>query len=261
MDYPQREAYFAMRFIRLLTKSAAAMQIGSDGVLLLVIVAGQEDACRYTRPVNFWNTQLATLIGLRGSDEHALRRVRERCIKAGWLKYLPGNKQQPASYYVTIPAAVTALSDGVSDESPHEYSGDDAAITAQTRQESGKKAAGIRQESGRNPAPSSPFPIPNPIPGEQAHERPPEQKLATWIRWTSNDADRQETNRQELRQLVEQHGMKAVQAKAEQLAHAAGTKVFPNALSDAFLASGKPDLRPSDTWVPPVLNLKPRALL
>lgn len=101
----------------------------------------------------------------------------------------------------------------------------------------GKEEEGKGSETGTTPA-------------------PPEQRLATWIRWMSQDSERQEANREEIRQLVEQHGMPAVQAKAEQLAHAAGAKVYPNALSDAFLA--KPAAAEPSTWTPPALNLKPR---
>ena len=178
IDYPQRESFFAMRFLRLLTKSAAAMQVGTEGFALLMIIVGQEDACRYTRPVNFWNAQLAALIGLRGVDEHALRRIRDRCVRAGWLQYAAGNKQLPARYFVTIPAAVNTLPDSSSDESPQEYSGQTADIQAQTRQESGENAAGKRQESGRNTAPSIPNPIPNPIPKSAAAPPPAPARAA-----------------------------------------------------------------------------------
>lgn len=177
IDYPMRESFFAIRFLRLLTKSAAAMHIGADGCMLLMIIVGQEDACRYSRPVSFWNHQLAALLGLRGVDEHALRRVRDRCVRAGWLQYAAGNKQLPARYFVTIPAVVSALPDSGSDESPEEYRANPAAISAQKRQESGENPAGIRQESGENPAPSSPNPPPIPTPKSAA--APPPAQAAT----------------------------------------------------------------------------------
>lgn len=172
LEYQQRPPFFAVRFMRLLAKSAAAMHIGPDGCYLLCLIVGQEDACRYTRPVNFWNHQLATLMGLRGADEHALRRVRDRCIRAGWLQYRAGNKRQSAAYFVTIPAAVSSLPDGTCDESPQEYRSNTAAISQEERQESGENPAGIRRESGENPAPSSPNPIPNPIPKDNNISEP-----------------------------------------------------------------------------------------
>lgn len=170
MEYPDRPPFFAMRFLRLLTKSAAMMHLGMDGFALLMVIVGQEDACRYTRPVSFWNTQLATLLGMRGADEHGIRRVRDRCIKAGWLQYRAGNKQLPAAYFVTIPAAVNLLSDSTCDEAPQENRANTAAIPAQRRQESGENPAGKRQESGENPAPSSPTPFPIPIPKDMGDE-------------------------------------------------------------------------------------------
>lgn len=171
-DYPRREPFFAMRIIRLMTKSAAAMEIGSDGVALVAIVAAQEDACRYTRPVNFWNNQLAPLIGVRGGDPDGLRRVRERCVRAGWLQYKPGNKRQPARYFVTIPAAVSVLPDGSSDESLQEYAAHAAPIQTRSCRDSAENLPGICQESAENPPPSSPSPLPNPIPGEGEKRTP-----------------------------------------------------------------------------------------
>ena len=93
---------------------------------------------------------------------------------------------------------------------------------------------------------------------------PPEQLLGTWIRWLGNDPERQEANRQELRQLVALHGLRAVQAQAERLAHAVGGKVYPNELSDAFIAARNGSRNSSDpaageaTSAAQVLRLPPR---
>lgn len=162
MEYPKREPFFFARFVRLLTKCAAAMEVGPEGFALLTVIVGQEDACRYTRPVNFWNGQLAALVGLR--DPEALRRVRERCIRAGWLQYQPGNKQLPARYFVTIPDAVSSFGDGSSDESPHQSAGQMTGIDRQSRQESAENLPRICRESAEKRPTSIPFPIPNPNP-------------------------------------------------------------------------------------------------
>lgn len=176
IEYPKRETFFAMRFLRLLTKCAAAMEIGHDGFALLMVIVGQEDACRYTRPVNFWNPQLATLIGLRGGDVDGLRRTRDRCIKAGWLQYQPGNKQSPARYFVTIPALVSDFGDSGSDESPREYAGNPASKAQETNQESAQNPRGIRVESAENPRPSIPSPPPFPISKSAAAPPPAQEK-------------------------------------------------------------------------------------
>lgn len=151
--YPVRPPFFAMRFLRLLCRSNAAMEVGHDGLALLMAVVTQEDVLRYSRPVGFWNGHLAAMIGLRGSDEGALRRVRDKCIRAGWLEYARGNKQQSARYFVTIPAAISLLPDYNCDESEREYSGNTAVIQPQ-----------YRQESDKNPTPFIPTPTPTPIP-------------------------------------------------------------------------------------------------
>lgn len=80
----------------------------------------------------------------------------------------------------------------------------------------------------------------------------PEQALGPWIRTRTSDPEGAEANRQELRQLVAVHGPKAVQAKAEQLAHAAGGKVWPSDLSAAFLATK------AEPFKAPALNFTPK---
>jgi hypothetical protein len=90
-------------------------------------------------------------------------------VGAGWLQYRAGNKRQPAAYFVTIPAAVSALPDGACDESPQEYRSNNASLPQQLRQESGENPAGKRQESGENPAPFSPSPSPSPNPKDNQY--------------------------------------------------------------------------------------------
>lgn len=113
-SYPRREAFFAHRFCRLLTKSAAAQMIGPEGFCLLAIIVHQEDAKRYTGAVSFWNAQLAPLCGFQSEDR--LARVRSRCIEAGWLHYEKGAKGKPGKYWCLIPEEFTPLDDSPTDE-------------------------------------------------------------------------------------------------------------------------------------------------
>lgn len=176
MDYPKREQFFAVRFLRLLTKSAAAIDIGPEGFTLLMVIVGQEDACRYSRPVNFWNAQLATLCGIPAHNETQLRRVRDRCVKAGWLQYESGGRRKHGRYFVAIPTVVDQDNDGGCDELPAQP----------VRQTDAKAAPDVpnvcvdRAQSVRNVcaecAPSNPNPIPNPIPNAAAAPPPARQE-------------------------------------------------------------------------------------
>jgi hypothetical protein len=158
-----------MRYLRLLTKSAAAMEIGTEGLVLVMVVAGQEDACRYARPVNFWNRQLAVLCGIPAENEKQLRRVRDRCVAAGWLHYESLGKRKHGRYFVVIPDHVNQDNDGSCDESPR----DDvrqmpANCPPSVRQVSVECPPSVRQVSVECP-PSIPFPNPNPNPIPSPH--------------------------------------------------------------------------------------------
>lgn len=100
MSPPQREAFFALKFLRALAERAVASEIGPDACLLLTIVVTEEDRQRYHGPVSFWNGHL---IRVTGCSEDRLARARQRAIDAGWLEYERGRKSTPGRYRVTIP--------------------------------------------------------------------------------------------------------------------------------------------------------------
>jgi hypothetical protein len=171
IEYPERESFFAIRFLRLLTKSAAAMEIGTDGCVLLMVIVGQEDACRYNRPVNFWNAQLATLCGIPANNETQLRRVRDRCVKAGWLVYESGGRRKHGRYFVAIPPHVDPSNDGGCDESPEpSVRQSDANPTPSERNVCADRAQSVRKVCAEC-APSSPNP--SPIPNPKSAAAPP----------------------------------------------------------------------------------------
>ncbi|HYG70464.1 MAG TPA: hypothetical protein VD838_22495, partial [Anaeromyxobacteraceae bacterium] len=107
--YTRRDPGFSFRFVRLLTKTAAALEIGPEGCWLLAVVVMQEDACRYKRPVYFYNRQLCDLVGIR--DERTLLKLRNQLVGAGWLRYLPGGTRSPGMYYVAIPDHAQGIED------------------------------------------------------------------------------------------------------------------------------------------------------
>jgi len=113
--YPKREPFFAHRFVRLLTKTAAAQELGPEVAWLLTVVAHQEDAKRYSGAVTYWNEQLMPLCGFRSKGR--LNRARQAAIDASWLHYESGGKNQAGRYWCLIPEAFGELPDGPCDES------------------------------------------------------------------------------------------------------------------------------------------------
>lgn len=100
-SYPVRPPHFDRVFLRAMIERHAANTIGTDGCLLLVAVVLQEDAQRYSGPVDFWNGQLIAALGIKSVD--TLDRVRKKCIKAGWLNYTPGSRSRAPRYWVNDP--------------------------------------------------------------------------------------------------------------------------------------------------------------
>jgi hypothetical protein len=115
--YPQRPRFFAMKFLRLLTKTAAAQTIGADACWLLTIIATLEDVTHYRRGVTFYNEQLQALVGVK--RWHTFDTIRQRAIDAGWLHYQAppsGVRGKPGVYWVIIPDDADGLSDSFLDE-------------------------------------------------------------------------------------------------------------------------------------------------
>jgi len=102
-DYPKRESHFAHKIVRLMIRTCAAQEIGTDGFMLVTIIAHTEDAKHYTAPVTFWNDQLVSVCGFASWGK--LDRARKRAIAAGWLHYECGGKGQVGRYWTTIPRA------------------------------------------------------------------------------------------------------------------------------------------------------------
>jgi hypothetical protein len=164
--YPQRPPYFAHRFVRLLTKSAAAQEIGPEACWLLTIIAHQEDAKRYRGAVTYYNEQLLPLCGFGGKDR--LVRARLKAVSAGWLHYDGGSKGIPAKYWVLIPDAYQDIEDGPMDETSDSF----AVLKPDGNQDGNQDGKPIcRPKTGRQPgrqsdgkrASSYPNPIPIPI--------------------------------------------------------------------------------------------------
>lgn len=101
-SYPsaqRQRCQYAIRYIRWLSDSGAAMEIGPDAFAVLVAVASMEDEIHYSRRPNFFNEQLQNRCGI--GSEPALIRARKLAIEAGLLDYEPGAKRRPGYYFTT----------------------------------------------------------------------------------------------------------------------------------------------------------------
>jgi hypothetical protein len=165
-NYPKREQFFAHRFLRILTRDAAAMSMGADACWLLTIIVMQEDACRYRRPVMFWNERLADLCGW--ADVRTLVRTRSMLVGAGWLHYEPGahGARKPGAYFVDIPKACVEVDDQPADEGRPTFDvGRDVG-----RDVVRDGARDVVRDVVRDGVLSTLYPIPNPIPVPCARE-------------------------------------------------------------------------------------------
>lgn len=170
--YPKgRPAFFAMKFIRTLSKVCAAQEIGSEAFALLVIIATTEDAAGYRRAVTWYDEQLIPLLGI--SSRRQLARIRDKARKHGWLHYDAGKKRVPGKYWVTIPDHAIGLDDAPSDEgeiyldTEHGHkchtNGDE---TVQQSCRNGDETVAKRCQTGDETVHSLPIPVPVPTPKE-----------------------------------------------------------------------------------------------
>ncbi len=116
--YPRRPPYFAHRYVRMLTKTCAANEIGHVAFVLCVVIAHIEDAKRYSGPVSFYTAQLMALIGV--TKWESLDIARRKAIAAGWLHYEHRGQRGAGHYWVTLPAAADSLDDSPCDETSQE---------------------------------------------------------------------------------------------------------------------------------------------
>lgn len=173
ITYPKRESYYANRLMRLMTKTAAAQQMGPDATLLVATVAFQEDAKRYRALVSFYNSQLLPLLGFAKWER--LDRSRRAATEAGRLQYREQGTRKPGLYWATIPPDLENLPDGAIDEALSPAEGYEAGYRAGYREgfKAGIKTRTTGESSGMQSGdnegdPPNLFlpPIPTPTPEE-----------------------------------------------------------------------------------------------
>jgi len=188
--YPKRDQCFAHKYCRLLTKSAAAQDLGPEVCWLLTVIAHQEDAAYYKRAVTFYNEQLMPLLGIGGRSR--LVHARRRAVDKGWLHYEPGAKGVPGKYWTLVPEAYADMPDGPCDESDAILNQDDNSdsVPNQDGNQDGKQDGNQDGNQDGKPAPFFPSPPPNPTPKESvAQNATPANLLLMIDGWNSLRAE------------------------------------------------------------------------
>jgi hypothetical protein len=197
MNYPKREPFFAHKFVRLLTKSCAAQDIGLNAFALLCVIAHQEDSARYSGPVRFWNEQLMNVLGFKSPKQ--LNDCRAKAIQFGWLRYERSGNREVGRYAVVIPDAFEGLDDSqiesnhsVNHSTIHSESGmNKERITERLGDGSRNESV---TESGK---PSVPIPSPIPVlytPGpdvvipERINTEQFREAIGRWVTYTRSSA-------------------------------------------------------------------------
>ncbi len=161
-----RPPFFANRFLRLLIKTAAAQELGTDCLALLCVIVMTEDARRYRGPVTFWNNQLLPLVGF--SKWERLDKARRTSIDAGWLVYEPGGRHKSGRYRVTIPTELQDVEDAAVDEGQYPstgyLAGDQESLGLLQADSDKEGEADIKRESTRISTGGTSIPIPEPSP-------------------------------------------------------------------------------------------------
>ena len=179
--YPKREPFFSHKFVRILQKSCAAMDIGQNAALLLCFIAHTEDAARYSGPVRFWNEQLMTTMAFRSHKQ--LDRCRALAVEHGWLHYHREHKRAVGKYWVTIPERFADLPDTMIEDSR-------SVSLVSTGPKSGprtsKEADNERPKNvQRSGPPSNPVPSPGPKPKKPRHSFADGDMTLARLLWSS----------------------------------------------------------------------------
>lgn len=158
-----KPAYFAQKYIRTLTKTASAIELGPSACWMLSIIATQEDAKRYTEPAKWYYEQLMPLCGFTSRKQ--LSRAISRAVEFGWLEYKPGRKGRPCYFTTCIPDRYIELPTGACDESEYSSESEPKAelhigSNCKSRSRIGTASAPKGKRKGRTSIPS-PKPCPS----------------------------------------------------------------------------------------------------
>jgi hypothetical protein len=154
---------FARWFSKLLVKSCAMHDIGPEGFALLSIIVEAEDSRRYRSPARFYNDRLCNYLGI---SEDSLVRIRNSCVRHGFLHYERGGKRTAGVYWVLIPESIMHISEDLDESEVMLSPQNQGFICGEKPGESAGRTPGEPREKYRTLIPNpSPNPTPAPIGG------------------------------------------------------------------------------------------------
>lgn len=169
MGHQKREPFFANRVMRMMTKELVPQNLGTDVFVLVSVIAFQEDAIRYSRPVSFYNPDLQRLCGFKKWDR--LDRARKIASQSGWLKWdSPGRGSwKPVWYFVAIPSSLEKVDDspteeGYGDKNQQQENTHQKGYSGDSLGDSQGIDEGIPRGYSGGIFKPTPKPVPNPIP-------------------------------------------------------------------------------------------------
>ncbi|MES2793188.1 MAG: hypothetical protein V4719_26500 [Planctomycetota bacterium] len=114
LKYPaNRPRFFALKYLRMILKTCALIDIGTDGYALCSLVALTEDSKRYSEEPRFWTKSLMDHLGIKSRS--TLCEIRDRCVKKGVLHYEQGRKGVACVMWVLWPTSWDKIKDGFLD--------------------------------------------------------------------------------------------------------------------------------------------------
>lgn len=99
--YERHDIQFAMRYMGLLFNGGMNSSLGIDTVAILSMVVAFEDENRFTKPVEYFDSEVMQMLGLKQNE---LKKARQKAIDEGWLNFESRSENNlPSLYWVTAP--------------------------------------------------------------------------------------------------------------------------------------------------------------
>ena len=109
--YPNRKPFYCVSLGRALFESGENVLLGDKATELILYVAFKEDQFHYRGWVNFWNSQLSQILGIKSRDKFIA--ARQKAIDAGWLLYDRQHDRTPGLYMTLNPTEVSRSGDTI----------------------------------------------------------------------------------------------------------------------------------------------------
>ena len=100
-SYPERKAPFYIRYSKALLESPAMREVGATPVSLVLLIAAKEDSLFYSKPPEYWRSELIDRLGYK--SPRGFQNARDKAMAAGLLYYRKRGRVFPGQYWVLVP--------------------------------------------------------------------------------------------------------------------------------------------------------------